>query len=43
VFPVRYELDSYMLFRGNCVVKGLITFIPIEDSYLWLLELFWIE
>jgi hypothetical protein len=25
VFPVRYELDSYILFRGNSVVKGLNT------------------
>jgi hypothetical protein len=23
VFPVRYELNSYILFRGNSVFKGL--------------------
>jgi hypothetical protein len=24
VFPVRYELDSYILFRRNSVFKGII-------------------
>jgi hypothetical protein len=24
VFPVRYELNSYILFRINCIFKGLI-------------------
>jgi hypothetical protein len=24
VFPVRYELDSYIVFRRNSVFKGLI-------------------
>jgi hypothetical protein len=27
VFPVRYELDMYILFRRNSVFKG-----PIRDS-----------
>jgi hypothetical protein len=26
VFPVRYELNLYMLFRRNSVFKGLITY-----------------
>jgi hypothetical protein len=26
VFPVRYELNSYMLFRRNSVFKELIVF-----------------
>jgi hypothetical protein len=30
VFPVRHELDLYILFRRNSVVKGLIYFISQE-------------
>jgi hypothetical protein len=26
VFPVRYELDLYILFRRNSIFKGLIQF-----------------
>jgi hypothetical protein len=33
VFPVRYELDSYILFRRNSVVKGLM--------HLFLLPVTW--
>jgi hypothetical protein len=30
VFPVRYGLDSYIIFRGNSVVKVLNHVIPEE-------------
>jgi hypothetical protein len=30
MFPVRYELDSYILFRRNSVVKVLITSLVFE-------------
>jgi hypothetical protein len=37
VFPVRYELNSYILFRRNSVFKGLIkvkTAMVIKQSFV---------
>jgi hypothetical protein len=30
MLPVKYELDSYILFRRNSVFKGLIDFPPVK-------------
>jgi hypothetical protein len=34
VFPVRYELNSYILFRRNTVFKGLMYIKTEENNYL---------
>jgi hypothetical protein len=38
VFPVRYELDFYILFRRNSVFKGLtackVKFMAVETSFV---------
>jgi hypothetical protein len=34
VFPVRYDLNSYILFRRNSVFKGLNMIDPIPISVL---------
>jgi hypothetical protein len=33
MFPVRYELNFYILFRRNSVFKGLILFVGIIAIY----------
>jgi hypothetical protein len=36
VFPVRYELNSYILFRRNSVFKGLSrVYGPIKENGTW--------
>jgi hypothetical protein len=30
VFPVRYELNSYILFRGNSAFKGLSWYFVVS-------------
>jgi hypothetical protein len=35
MFPVRYELNSYILFRRNSVFKGLIGSFGNQDSDNW--------
>jgi hypothetical protein len=37
VFPVRYKLDSYILFRRNSVFKGL------SGSQIWCERVEWIH
>jgi hypothetical protein len=32
VFPVRYEINSYILFRRNSVYKGLTKVLVLDKS-----------
>jgi hypothetical protein len=33
VFPVRYELNVYILFRRNPVFKGLIAYVAVWQTF----------